>query len=279
MYEMRVLHASSQETVNHRLSRREPAAGRRRSGGYLLDMLFAAGTVFIVLLVLWARSGVEATVAARAGDLTARAVLRDDMTEIQARGLAEELEHEEPGLQVLIIGPEEARSRLALQESWMRHLPEVELPELPTILQIRHPRMLTDATEVAAFHFRLESRPEVQFVQFNSLGHESLVRFATQVRSISNGIAGTVAVVMASLLLIFAMVRRRQASLVLSLLATIVGAGAGAGLLLGAARVLDPAATIPALPTMLMASAVAIATGVRVIGSLLNPANRTRNDR
>lgn len=212
MSEMRALHTLSPEMSSRRGARLASTRRTSRLGTRVFDALFAALAALLIMTALAVRSGVETTLAARAGDLAARAVLRDDVTEEQARALADTLAREEPGLRTVVIGPAEARSRLALQENWMRHLPEVELAELPTILEVRHPSLLTEPDQVAAFYSRLENRPEVQFLQFNAIGYSTFVESTTQARRLAGRLSWSLIVTVAMLYTLFAIARRRRRS-------------------------------------------------------------------
>ncbi len=152
-----------------------------------------AFAVALVLTAFWAAAGVDHAVRERAADLVTRAVLKPDITESRARALAESLKAEERGIETTIIGEAEARTLLSLQEPWMKDLPAVEIGRLPVLVEIRHPARFESAETVLAFNERLGKRPEVDFVEFNSLGFEGMIAFARNVRSYGSLLAAVIA--------------------------------------------------------------------------------------
>jgi hypothetical protein len=167
-----------------------------RRAAYMFLNVVAGGLLFsIVLLALWLHSAVESIARGREQELATRVVLKPIVGESQAQAFAERLESQHPGLDVAVIGPPEARALLALQEPWMKNLPEVEVASLPTTLEIRDPEAFSNPQRLMKLHEELRAAPETDFIVFNDFLFD---RFATFVRS-ARGYAGGVLLVLAAL--------------------------------------------------------------------------------
>jgi hypothetical protein len=238
------------------------------AGGYLayllLNIIVASLAMAAVLLVLWTRSIALYAYQTRGSDLAARAVLKPGVSEDQARRLADKLSAAVQGLSVNIISPAEGRALLALQEPWMSELPEIQVGRLPVVLEIRHPKLLTSAAETLDFNTKLEQYPEVDFVMFNSLGYEELVRFGTNLRSFSGWVCGALISLIALVFIVFnftASGLRSTISLPVAILNTLVITGASGAIavavLTGISRVVStrvsqlPQPGVPGLPVLL----------------------------
>jgi hypothetical protein len=158
----------------------------------LLNSLALGFALFIVLLVLWARAGIESAISGRENDMAIRAVLKQDVKDAPTRAFVDRLAKETQGLDVALIGRAEARSLLALQEPWMKNLPEIDVGELPAMVEIHHPALLRSRKSVETFVDRLAREPEVEFVVFNATGYDKLIRFVAAVRSYARFIGGAI---------------------------------------------------------------------------------------
>ncbi len=214
---------TSRPSVSPAVQAQRPARGSASK-----ELLAAAAAAFAALVALSGQAAVDRALQAQSEEVVVRAVLRYDVAAADAEALAASLIREEPGLKVAVVGPEEGRARLALQEDWMRNLPEVELVELPSILEARHPQAVALPDLIAGFRGRLEQRPEVQFVEFNTLGYDALVRLAQSAGRAAFWIAGAVTAGVALLYLIVASVlAARRGSRVRKGAATVVGCAGG----------------------------------------------------
>jgi hypothetical protein len=135
----------------------------------------------------------EFAIRGRAADVVTRVALRQDVSEESARKLAQRLRERTPGLEVTVIGEAEARTLLALQEPWMKELPEVQVGRLPVLIEVRHPARYDAPSRVRAFNEELAALPEADFIEFNSIGFEGMVFFVRNVRSYSGFVAALVA--------------------------------------------------------------------------------------
>ena len=177
--------------------------GARRSGTlrYLLWMtVVVALSAGLLLLIIWSRRAFEDAVIAWGRQMPVIAVLGDDVSEADAQSLAEQLRREIPALECVVISRQEARSILALQEPWMKQLPDVMAGELPLTLEIRHPALFHSPGELDEFLASLRTRKGIDFVIFNSLGHEKVVEALTVVRRHANVLVVSVCAVILILL-------------------------------------------------------------------------------
>lgn len=184
-------------------SKRRSAPLLGQAAYLFLNVIFLGCVLGLVLTLLFVRNGAMRLYEGRAGDLVTRAVMKPTISDEQAHALAERLRAGTSGLVVTTIGHTEARALLALQEPWMRELPDIEIGTLPVMLEIRHPELLTAPTKVLAFNESLERETEVEFVMFNSLGYENLVRFGKNVKSYSSFLCAAAALLLAVCYVLF----------------------------------------------------------------------------
>jgi hypothetical protein len=153
------------------------------AGYVLLNALALSLVLFMAFMLLWGRNGALNILDKRSADIVTRAVLRTEVSDVQAQALAQSLRGETPGLAVQVLERGQARSLLALQEPWMKELPEIEIGALPAILEIRHPQSLSSPTALTSFNDRLAKMPQVEFLMFNATGYEHFVHFARSLRA------------------------------------------------------------------------------------------------
>lgn len=152
-----------------------------------------AALAYAALTAGRAADAADAAMKARLESLSIRAVLREGALPGAADKLAADLARATPGLTARAVTAAEARGRLALQEPWIRHLPEVDLGDaLPETVEIRHPAMADDPAAVRDHIAALEARPEVEFVQFNGIAHESQRAFRATSSAAARRAAATV---------------------------------------------------------------------------------------
>lgn len=128
--------------------------------------------LFVFLFVLLLRTAASHALEAESRGFLISAVLRIGSNDQRARQLAADLEKATPGLHVDVITSERARNMLALQESWMEKLPDIEIGQLPPMLKLRHPGLSTSPDAVEAYVEVLQKRPDFEFVMFNSAGYQ-----------------------------------------------------------------------------------------------------------
>ena len=166
--------------------RRDPPPRTTRAAGALRHLLLlscaCAVAIALALNALWLAAGVRHVVDGRVADVVTRVALKAGVSAKDAEALAARLRAETPGVDVTLIGEEEARTLLSLQEPWMKDLPAVEIGRLPTLLEIRHPARLDSPTAVYAYNQALERLPECDFVEFNATGYDGMVSLLRNVR-------------------------------------------------------------------------------------------------
>lgn len=238
-------------------------------------LTIAGALVFaLALLLTWERRALEDAVVAWGRQMPIVAVLRDEVGESRANALAAELARKVPALECTVVGRREARSLLALQEPWLARLPEVAVGELPIVLEIRHPALFRAPRQVEAFVSSLQAMREVDFVIFNSHGHDRVILALAAVRRHVNGLLGA-ALAVAGMLFIFLhfQVRRlRRHADVARALATGVGMGlsaVGLGWLLVLAYVATVLGGVPSSPLPSPAHVGLVAVGLVALFVLL----------
>lgn len=173
-----------------------PIRGAPRRAVYMVLNSVAGGLLLaVILMALWMHSAVESVARGREQELATRVVLKPIVSEGQARLFADRLKASFPDLDITVIGPAEARALLALQEPWMKELPEVQVASLPTTLEIRDPKAFAQPERLLKLHGELRSAQETDFVIFNDYLFE---RFAAFVRA-ARGYAGRVAFAMVAI--------------------------------------------------------------------------------
>ncbi|MGC8740789.1 MAG: hypothetical protein ACP5UB_04955 [Candidatus Sumerlaeaceae bacterium] len=192
--------AASDEPIGSAGMRRDDKLSLRRA--FAWQSLVFAIVYAVLVLVLGERRKFEDAVLTWGDQMPIVAVLRDDVTEKQANALVEKLRSQVKGLQCTVIGRREARSLLALQEPWLQHLPETLVGELPSVLELRHPALFRSAQELDAFLSFLQAQREVDFVVFNSVGHDRVIEALSMTRRHLNV---TLAAVTGSLIILFAL--------------------------------------------------------------------------
>lgn len=149
----------------------------------LLLSCACAAAIALALTALWLADGVRHLVDGRTADVVTRMALKAGVSAKDAEALAARLRTETPGVEITLIGEEEARTLLSLQEPWMKDLPAVEIGRLPTLLEIRHPARLDSPNAVYAYNQALEQLPECDFVEFNATGYDGMVTVLRGVRA------------------------------------------------------------------------------------------------
>jgi murein DD-endopeptidase MepM/ murein hydrolase activator NlpD len=160
----------------------------RRIAYILLAGLTAALLLYLVLLALWTRGLLESLLEGRSRDLATRVVLKSSVSDEQAQQFADRVRTQSPHLELTLIGRDEARTLLALQEPWMKNLPDVEIAELPAIVEIRHPDALTTSAALLNLHEWLRSQAETDFLVFNDYQYDRLYSFAAAARGYGSAI-------------------------------------------------------------------------------------------
>lgn len=153
-------------------------------GAYIaLNGFFAGLALFVALLIFWARGGIEAVIRDRLSDIVTLAVLRPEVDDVRARSLAARVEKETPGVKASAMGSAEARELMAIQEPWMKNLPDIEIPVLPAIIEMRHPDLIMLPSGLEKFHDELSRMPETDYLIFNEQGHEVFRAFVFSARA------------------------------------------------------------------------------------------------
>lgn len=186
---------------------------RLSAGWYLAWIVPAAALVYCVVVLAFAeRRGFETAVVDWGRRMPIIAVLQEEVAEEQAKQLANRIQGDVAGLDATLVGRREARSMLALQEPWLRQLPEMLVGELPMIIEFRHPALFVAPRELDSFIAYVQSQPEVDFVVFNSLGHDEVVEVLSTARRHANALLVAVCAVSVALLLMVEhhLVRRRK---------------------------------------------------------------------
>jgi hypothetical protein len=186
----------------------------------LLAGLFMA----CILLALTLGHMAENALRERARDLPATIVLRDGVSEESAAAVADRLRNKSPGLQADVIGRIAGRALLGIQEPWMQRLPDLELAELPVLIEVRHPGLLDKDFDATAFVKDLEMLPETDFVAFNATSLDRFAEFANTVRAYGSATVSGFAIICGAgtvMLTILLSLRRRYATPKGALLAAI----------------------------------------------------------
>jgi hypothetical protein len=148
----------------------------------LLNILLLAALLHVLLLSQWIASGVDALVTGRyASVLVMHAMLRGNVSDDAAAGVASRIQNTAPGVKARVIGQAEARGMLAKQEPWMLNLPNVEISRVPVLIEVRLDPILEPA-EVRRMKDTIASEPEVDIVIFNDNGLDDLVTFSRNVQ-------------------------------------------------------------------------------------------------
>lgn len=162
------------------------ASSRARIGYVSAKCVLFAVMLFTVLLALTGRKAVREILDSRAARMPLRAVLKMSVTDGEARVLASRIERESKGVRAAATGHEDARKQLALQETWMQKMPDVEIGRLPALLEINYPLVLFNAEKMRTFAAQIEKMPEVDYVAFNWAEYEATVQFAQNLRWYAN---------------------------------------------------------------------------------------------
>lgn len=248
-------------------SSRPPSPARPPAARLLRMFLASLAGVFAALLILALRSGVEQVIVRRAGDLSARLVLREEVSQAEADALVGRLQAAEEGLEIRLVPAEEIRTALAVQEKWMQHLPEVELAELPALIEVRPGALLTTPGAVQEALERLEQMPEVLFLQFNAVAYRNFLRSSAEMRRAAGWSAAALLAGVGLLLLTGApvLVHERGARSIPGLIATtaaVTAAGSAAaagtlGLLFWHIGGQHLELSVPGAPSVVLVTAVA----------------------
>lgn len=149
---------------------------------HLPVLLFTAAggaALLLVSLMLISLSSVGRNVAAQgASALVIRAVLRADVDPVGAEELAQRVRQQVPNVELEIITETMGRALMALQEPWIARMPDFEVTPLPVLLEVQHPKLLTDVAQVQQFVRFLNAQDEVDFVAYNETAHNRLVGLA-----------------------------------------------------------------------------------------------------
>jgi len=146
---------------------------------WILAFVCYTALIFAALVILWLRQTSTHVTTQGADALVIRAVLRTDMDAVQTEQLAERIRALVPDIDMEIINDAKGRSLLALQEPWIAEMPDFEVTPLPTLIEMRHPDLLTHPQAVAQFVEKLKKEPGVDFVAYNEMAHDKLVKLAT----------------------------------------------------------------------------------------------------
>ena len=147
--------------------------------------LVAVGSLclFLVFTGVWARISVDTLVRGRVADITPRIALKTAVGDEQGAKIAARMQRETPGLRVTVVTRAEAEALLALQEPWMKTLPQIEIGKLPVMLTIQHPALLDSPETIMTFLEKAAQMPETDFVIFNTNGYDQFVRAAQNARA------------------------------------------------------------------------------------------------
>ena len=157
---------------------------------YMILNILIAGLLFsMVLVTLWLHIAVRALAEGREEELATRVVLKPIIAETQAQAFADRIKKKHPDLNVTLITPAEARTLLALQEPWMKNLSEVEVASLPTTIEIRDPKALSQPQRLTALQDELRQSPETDFLVFNDFLFERFALFLASARGYARGAA------------------------------------------------------------------------------------------
>lgn len=239
----------------------------RRIAYLALSAVTAALLLYIVLLAVWTRGLLEHLLDGRSRDLPTRVILKSSVSDEQARELADRIRTASPSLDIAVIGRSEARALLSLQEPWMKSLPDVEVAELPPLLEIRHPDAITSPGALLNMQEMLRAAPETDFIMFNDYMFDRLHTFAVAARGYGSTIVFGIAAACCALYIVFNLaaggikgVHRIGTGIVLALAISLLACGAAYLLLLAtghfAAREFGAAAP-SRLGAILLAMAVA----------------------
>ncbi|MGI8906503.1 MAG: hypothetical protein ACR2IE_08440 [Candidatus Sumerlaeaceae bacterium] len=188
-----------------------------RIARFSTDCVVVGVLLHIVLLTGWLSNGVQTVVNQRSSDaMMMHAVLRAGVTEDQAAGLASRLTNSIAGTTIRVIGPAEARGLLALQEPWMKSLPNVEIGRLPVLAEIGCRSSGNDPALLRALRDQISREPEVEFVVFNDNGLEELVAFSRNVHWYASAMHRWLWAVSCIALLLYAMRTSRHAPAMLA---------------------------------------------------------------
>jgi len=159
-----------------------PADQPRPSGFRLpagiLSVLCTALLVFVALVVLWLGQTSTRVYTRGADALVIRAVLRMNTDPVATENLAGRIRQKVPDIELEIINESMGRSLLALQEPWIAQMPDFEVTPLPTLIEMRHPALLTHPEQITQFVKELGDEPEVDFVAYNETAHDQLTKLA-----------------------------------------------------------------------------------------------------
>jgi len=154
-----------------------PSTGFRWPAG-ILSVLSASLLVFVALVVLWLGQTSNRVYTRGADALVIRAVLRMNTDAVATENLAGRIRQKVPDIELEIINESMGRSLLALQEPWIAQMPDFEVTPLPTLLEMRHPALLTHPEQITQFVKELGDEPEVDFVAYNETAHDQLTKLA-----------------------------------------------------------------------------------------------------
>ncbi len=132
----------------------------------------------MALVLLWVGQASNRVYSQGADALAIRAVLRANVSELDAEKLAGRIRDKVPDIKIELINEAMGRSLLALQEPWIAQMPDFEVTPLPILLEMRHPDLLMKPLEVGKFVEGLKQEPEVDFVAYNETAHDRLVKLA-----------------------------------------------------------------------------------------------------
>lgn len=163
-----------------------PVTGLARPVSRALLIVAAAVLLFIALVVSWLGQASSHIYTQGANALVIRAVLRMDADAVATEELAQLVRREIPDAEIEIIDEAMGRSLMALQEPWIAEMPDFEVTPLPTLVEIRHPRLLTAPAQVTKLIERLNDAPPVDFVAYNETAHDRLVKLAQSTEQIEN---------------------------------------------------------------------------------------------
>jgi len=159
---------------------------------YFVVVLLTSLSIFTAVLLLWMRKGIEQLISARSRELPIVVVLKDEIGEASARRLAERLEKENAACEITLLGRAEAKAMLSIHEPWFKEFQDVSLVHLPCLIEIRDPALLGQYPNIEKRLAQLQRQPEVEFVIFNSVGLDDVVRFVGALRRHANILVVTI---------------------------------------------------------------------------------------
>lgn len=151
------------------------APRRRASLRYFVGTIAFSMAALLSLWTLRASSTAAITALKSAGaGWAVEAVLKPEAGEDAARALVAQLgsAFAAANCTASVLGRDEARAILGLQEPWIKDLPEVRVADLPVVIEVRFGDRLPPQDELRAVVKTLDDKSETDFVVFNEAGYD-----------------------------------------------------------------------------------------------------------